>query len=273
MYKNHGAALKTFAIGVLLASGLVACKNDTNAAQAEVAAAPVEEKAAAPASASGERSMEEFSARLESARPGISIVGTEATEVEGIIRADINGGRPIYVVKGTDYFFLGELYQVSDSGLVNVSEQEKVGVRKELLAKADVKDMIVFPAEGETKQHITVFTDVDCGYCQKLHREVPELNAMGIEVRYMAFPRAGVGSPSYKKITSAWCAENPRDALTKVKNREEIPENVCEGNPVEAQYALGKQMGVTGTPTIMMDDGESIPGYVPAKNLAERLGL
>lgn len=89
----------------------------------------------------------------------------------------------------------------------------------------------------------------------------------------MAFPRAGVGSPAYQKIASAWCAENPQDALTKVKNREEIPMNVCDGNPVEAQYVMGQQMGVTGTPTILFDGGESIPGYLPAKELAARLGL
>lgn len=218
-------------------------------------------------------SIEEFATRLEKFRPGLNVLGSEPTEVDSIIRVELTGGRPVYVVKGTEYFFVGELYRAAADDLVNVTEQEKVGLRKELLAKASVGDMIVFAPEGEVKKHITVFTDVDCGYCQKLHREVPELNAMGIEVRYMAFPRAGVGSPSYQKIASAWCAENPQDALTKVKNREEIPTNVCDGNPVEAQYVLGQQMGVTGTPTILFDEGESIPGYLPAKDLAARLGL
>lgn len=270
MYKNHGAALKTLSIGALLILGLVACKNDTNAAEADSPSAKAPEKAAQPA---GAMSIEEFATRLEKFRPGLNVLGSEPTEVDSIIRVELTGGRPVYVVKGTEYFFVGELYRAAADDLVNVTEQEKVGLRKELLAKASVGDMIVFAPEGEVKKHITVFTDVDCGYCQKLHREVPELNAMGIEVRYMAFPRAGVGSPSYQKIASAWCAENPQDALTKVKNREEIPTNVCDGNPVEAQYVLGQQMGVTGTPTILFDEGESIPGYLPAKDLAARLGL
>lgn len=276
MYKNHGAALKTLGTGALLILGLMACKNDTNAAEAETAA-PQDTGTPASAKASNntdvDLSMEEFAARLEKARPGLSVVGTEQTEAENIIRIDLNGGRPLYAIKGTDYFFVGELYKADEGGLVNVSEQEKVGVRKELLANVSVDDMIVFKPEGEVKEHITVFTDVDCGYCQKLHREVPELNAMGIEVRYLAFPRAGIGSESYNKIASAWCADDPQDALTKVKNREQIPTNVCEGNPVEAQYALGKQAGVSGTPTILLDGGVSIPGYIPAKDLAKRLGL
>lgn len=269
MYKNHGEVVKSLSLGVLLVLGLGACKNDTNAAEAPAVAelAPASTKPAAPGS------MDEFAARLERARPGLTVVGIEPTDLDNIVRVDINGSRSLYAIKGTDYFFLGELYQVQDDGLVNVSEQEKVGVRKELLAKVSVDDMIVFSPQGEVKKHISVFTDVDCGYCQKLHQEVPELNAMGIEVRYMAFPRAGIDSPSYNKIASAWCAENPQEALTKVKNREQIPTNVCEGNPVAEQYLVGQQMGVSGTPTILFDDGESLPGYVPAQDLAARLGL
>ncbi len=268
MYKNHAPA-SSLALSLMLVLSLAACKNESGAGIAEAQAA----EAPKPAEA-GAVSTEEFSTLLEQARPGLEVVGSEATAAKNIIRVDINGSRSLYRVEGTNYFFVGELYRVdAEDGLVNVTEEEKVGVRKELLAKMSVDDMIVFAPEGEVKKHITVYTDVDCGYCQKLHREVPELNAMGIEVRYVAFPRAGVGSPSYQKIASAWCNENPQEALTKVKNREQIATNVCEGNPVEQQYNLGQQMGVTGTPTILFDDGNSIPGYMPAKDLAARLGI
>ncbi len=265
MYLNLMAMRKSSVALLLTLVATSACKNDTNAAEpAPVASTPVQMN-------TSDVSIDEFSSRLEKARPGLKVTDVEQTAVPNIVRVNLEGAGSIYALKGTDFFFVGELYQAAEEGLVNVTEQEKVGIRKELLAKASVDNMIVFSPEGEAKDHITIFTDVDCGYCQKLHREVPELNAMGIEVRYMAFPRAGIGSPSYQKIASAWCAEDPRAALTKVKNRETIDINVCDGNPVAAQYELGQQMGVNATPIIMFDSGESIPGYMPAKQIAARL--
>src|SRR5690606_25415601 len=154
-------------LGVLLILGLAACKNDTNAAEAPVVAEAAAETSA-PAKVAAPGSMDEFAARLERARPGLTVVGIEPTDLENIVRVEINGSRSLYAVIGTEYFFLGELYQVQGEELVNISEQEKVGVRKELLAKVSVDDMIVFSPAGEVKKHISVFTDVDCGYCQKL---------------------------------------------------------------------------------------------------------
>ncbi|MFT5670969.1 MAG: thiol:disulfide interchange protein DsbC, partial [Glaciecola sp.] len=115
--------------------------------------------------------------------------------------------------------------------------------------------------------------DVDCGYCRKLHEEVPALNAKGIEVRYLAYPRAGIGSPSYNKIVSAWCAVDQQNALTKLKQLEPIPTNICAGNPVAAQFALGGKMGVRGTPALVLDSGRLLPGYMPADRLAAELGV
>jgi thiol:disulfide interchange protein DsbC len=133
--------------------------------------------------------------------------------------------------------------------------------------------MIVFSPKGQVKASVTVFTDVDCGYCQKLHEEVPALNAKGIEVRYLAYPRAGIGSPSYNKIVSAWCANDQQDALTKLKRRQPIPTNICAGNPVAAQFALGGKMGVRGTPALVLESGRLLPGYMPADRLAAELGV
>jgi thiol:disulfide interchange protein DsbC len=122
------------------------------------------------------------------------------------------------------------------------------------------------------KATISVFTDVDCGYCRKLHLEVPELNARGIEVRYLAFPRQGTTSPSFDKLVSAWCAADRNDAITRLKRGETIPRKSC-ANPVERQYVLGHQMGVEGTPAIIFEDGSLHPGYAPAADLAKLLGL
>ncbi|MEP1593906.1 MAG: DsbC family protein, partial [Halieaceae bacterium] len=101
----------------------------------------------------------------------------------------------------------------------------------------------------------------------------PELNKRGIEVRYLAYPRSGVGSESYRQLASAWCAEDPQDTLTRLKNREDVPDNVCEENPVAAQYELGGKLGVRGTPAIITESGQMIPGYQSADDLIATLGL
>jgi thiol:disulfide interchange protein DsbC len=132
--------------------------------------------------------------------------------------------------------------------------------------------MVIFPATGTRKAVINVFTDVDCGFCQKLHQEVPELNRMGVEVRYLAYPRAGVGSPSYAKIVSAWCSQDRNLAITRLKAGESIPDATCE-NPVADQFELGQSIGVTGTPAIVLEDGTMVPGYQPAAQLAAIAGV
>ena len=132
--------------------------------------------------------------------------------------------------------------------------------------------MIVF-APKQSKAHVYVFTDVDCYYCQKLHQEVPALEALGIEVRYLAYPRAGIGSDSYQKIASAWCADDPQDSLTILKAGGDIPSNVCEDNPIAQQFALGSDLGVKGTPALITEAGVLLPGYMPADKLARALGL
>lgn len=133
--------------------------------------------------------------------------------------------------------------------------------------------MIVFAPAGEVKGEITVFTDTSCFYCQKLHKEVPELNKHGIRVRYLAFPRGGADSAGYRQLVGAWCADNPQEALTALKNKEPIPVQQCDPNPIDEQYSLGQQMGVRGTPAIITDTGQMIPGYQSADKLLATLGV
>ncbi|MNR46183.1 Thiol:disulfide interchange protein DsbC precursor [compost metagenome] len=113
-----------------------------------------------------------------------------------------------------------------------------------------------------------MFTDTDCGYCQKLHSEVPELNRLGVEVRYVAFPRQGLQSPAYKELVSVWCAKDRQGAMNLAKTRQEVPAAECD-NPVAKQYALGQMIGVSGTPAIVLANGKLIPGYQPAAQLAK----
>jgi len=140
-------------------------------------------------------------------------------------------------------------------------------------AAVDAKknSMIIFsPAKDKIKHTISVFTDMDCFYCQKLHKEISDFNRLGIEVRYLAYPRQGLDSPSYHKSVSVWCADDQKAALTKAKNGEQIPEKKCN-DPVKEHFALGNQLGVRGTPAILLENGQLYPGYIPAARLSEAL--
>lgn len=210
---------------------------------------------------------------LERAGDDIKIGTVEASPVSGLYKVQMLNGPTVYATQDGQYFIYGDLFKTASNGLTNVSEQERGSERVEALKKMGEDSTITFSPEGKTRAHITVFTDVDCGYCRKLHQEVPALNKMGIEVRYMGFPRQGVGSESYRKLTTAWCADNPQETLTKLKSNEKVPLEVCENNPVEEQYKLGQVLGVNATPAIVTESGELIMGYKPAAQLAQRLGL
>ena len=158
------------------------------------------------------------------------------------------------------------------SQIVNLAEQRRAVSRKAILDRVPIEEMVVFAPSGPTKAHVSVFTDVDCTYCRKLHQEMADINALGIEVRYLAYPRRGLDNPTYDKIVSAWCSDNPNEAITELKAGRNIPASTCE-NPVADQYALGQRVGVTGTPAIITAGGVLLPGYMPAADLAARIGL
>lgn len=205
-------------------------------------------------------------------RPDFEFESVEPTSVQGIYKASIVRGPTLYIAEDGKHFFVGDFFLVGDNELVNIAEQELEAERRNLLANTPESEMIIFPAANK-KAHIYVFTDVDCYYCQKLHREMAEMNELGIEVRYLAFPRAGINSPSYRKIATAWCAKDPNAALTDLKAGKDLPENVCENNPVAKQFDLGGRLGVNGTPALVTDRGMLIPGYKPADELAKVLGI
>lgn len=209
--------------------------------------------------------------RLKVAVPDLPIEAVYAIPIPGMFAVELPGGQTLYGTKDGKYLFSGDLYQL-DGQLVNLAEGRRAIKRKQLLDAEPLKDMVVFSPAGETKAHINVFTDVDCGYCRKLHQEIADINALGIEVRYLAYPRAGLGTPTHAKIVSAWCADDRNQAMTALKLGLSIPMSECE-NPISHQYELGQQVGVTGTPAIVTADGRLLPGYMPAARLAEILGL
>lgn len=211
-------------------------------------------------------------ARLNAVRPGLEIYGVEPSAMPGMYAVDVAGG-VLYVSEDARFLLPGKLYGLTDTDLVDLDAERLAARRKALIDAVPLEDMIVFaPAEGPTKAVINVFTDVDCGFCRKLHQEMPELNARGIEVRYLAYPRAGIGSPSYDKIVTAWCSDDRQAALTALKSGADLPKLTCP-NPVAKEYLLGQKLGVTGTPALFTADGIMFPGYVPAAELARRLGI
>jgi thiol:disulfide interchange protein DsbC len=211
--------------------------------------------------------------RLLQARPDLPVGEIVPGALPGFYSAVLEGGQVLHFTEDGRYFFAGDLYEVTSNQLVNVSEQGRTGKRKQLMSLLDESQMLVFaPPKERIKATITVFTDIDCGFCRKLHKEVPELNRLGIAIRYLAYPRAGMGSDSYDKYVSAWCADNPKIAFTKAKAGQEIEERTC-ANPVAEQFQLGGLMGIDSTPSLIYDDGRLDPGYLPAEKLAAKLGV
>ena len=215
---------------------------------------------------------ERLVARFSELRPNIVVVSVEPTPVAGIYALELRGGDILYGTEDGRYLFNGDLYELGDTEIVNLAENGRIQKRKTIMANVPSSELVVFSPEGDTKAFINVFTDVDCSYCRKLHLEVPRLNELGVEVRYLAYPRAGIGSHSYDRIVSAWCSDNPQLAITKLKAGQSIPDATCN-NPVAAHFELGGEVGVTGTPAIVLEDGRLLPGYLPAEELAERIGI
>jgi len=174
------------------------------------------------------------------------------------------GSEIVYVSDDGHYLVVGDIRDMKTGK--NLTDDKRAQLRVKELEALDEKEMIVFAPEKETKYTVNVFTDVDCPYCAKFHTEVPELNKGGVKVRYLAFPRAGIGSKTYKTMVSVWCAEDRQQAITDAKAKREVKSATCN-NPVDKEYELGKRLGVSGTPAMLLPNGELVPGYVPAKQL------
>ncbi|MDO6563250.1 thioredoxin fold domain-containing protein [Amphritea sp. 1_MG-2023] len=215
-------------------------------------------------------------ASLSALNSQVPIVAVADASFPGLYEVTLASGETLYVNETGSHFIVGEVYQVqADGQLLNLTEEAKKAGRLKQLETISSADMVVYPAQGETKAHVTVFTDTDCFYCRKLHGEVEQLTGYGIEVRYLAFPRAGAGSKTQQVMDAIWCAEtaDQQSLMNSAKAGETIPMLSCADSPVMSQYQLGQQMGVTGTPALVLQDGSLVPGYVPAKQLATRLGV
>lgn len=213
-------------------------------------------------------------ARIGAAMPGVEITQVLASPVPGLYGVVLDGSETAYVSADGQYLISGDLYRATSKGLANVTEESKGPLRRDTLAKFRPADMITFAAKGKERAKLYVFTDVDCGYCRKMHQEVPELNAAGVTIHYLAFPRSGAKTDTARKMDSAWCAPNRNEALTELKKGRTLPAApaACQ-SPVADQYKQGVALGVRGTPAVFLADGEQVGGYVPAAQLLSKLGL
>jgi thiol:disulfide interchange protein DsbC len=208
-------------------------------------------------------------ARLMELRPGIPIIAVYPISVANMFGIDLPGGTTLFVTKDGKHLFAGELFEMGGE-LVSLSEQRRSSERIDLMAQVARKDMVIFPAKGKTVDYVHIFTDVDCGYCKKLHAEIENYSALGIEVRYLAYPRMGLDGETHAKMSAVWCSADRKRALTKAKLGVEVVASNC-ADPVKEQFQLGRQIGVNGTPAIVTSDGRLLPGYLPAADLLARL--
>jgi thiol:disulfide interchange protein DsbC len=203
-------------------------------------------------------------AALMKSFPDIEISDVRASPVPGMVEVSI-GANIAYATSDGKYLFTGDLLDLSSR--VNLTESTRQRVTKKAIDAVSEKNMIVI-APKDVKHTITVFTDVDCGYCRKLNRDVPELNNSGIKVRYLFFPRAGIDSETYKTSVSVWCAKDRVKAINTAKAGGKVEAKTCP-NPVKDHFELGQRLGVSGTPVIVLENGQMLPGYLPPDKLLQ----
>lgn len=195
------------------------------------------------------------------------IDGVEETDIDDVWQVQI-GNRFIYLLDGGKYALTGDLINLEDG--LNLTERARRIDVITLLASFDDKELIVFPAAGNTRATLDVFTDTSCPFCQKLHGEIGELQAAGITVRYIPYPRGGSRGPGYETLKSVWCAENRQQAMTDAKNQKTDglpPGNCARAAIVDRGYQAGNRIGIGGTPALFTEDGEKIEGYRPHQEL------
>ncbi len=199
--------------------------------------------------------------------PQAKIDKVEAAPLPGY-RQVIVGGQMVYVSDDGKYVLQGSLYDAQTKHDLTASR-----LAREYKARIDAvptSKRIVFAPSAKPKYTVTVFTDLDCGYCRKLHSQIAEYNQRGIEVDYLFFPRTGIGSPSYVKAVSVWCAKDRKAAFTAAKAGQNPPPAKCD-NPVADEFTLGTQVGVEGTPTILAPDGSKLGGYLSPDQMLAKL--
>jgi thiol:disulfide interchange protein DsbC len=215
---------------------------------------------AVPASA-GDAS-EQVRASLRVLIPHLKVDSVRPTPIANLYEVTF-GSHIIYVTADGKYMVQGRITDLETRESITGRRQQ--ALKKAVIDRLDEKDMIIY-GDKDLPYTVTVFTDIDCGFCRRLHSQIEEYNRLGIRIRYLAFPRAEPGSPSERAAVAVWCADDRKAAMTRAKQGKPVPYRDCK-NPVRAEYELGEDFGVSGTPALVLASGEMIPGYLPPAKL------
>ncbi len=197
------------------------------------------------------------------------IISVTPTQIEGLYWVTAEGVPPFFSDEEGRHIFQGSMIEIGNGKPIDISAKLNAKIAKKELANIDTKDMVIYPAKDEKKAHVYVFTDASCGYCQKFHQEIAQVNEQGIEVRYLAWPRSDEATPILEAV---WCSDDRQKAMDMAKSGQMPTAEACD-NPVKDQVALGMRLGVSGTPAIFTEEGVKIGGYVPARDIAKAIGL
>jgi len=204
--------------------------------------------------------------------PTATITSSNKSVIAGVTEIVIdsaNSSEVFYMTDDGKYLISGSIIETASRK--DVTEEKKSSLRKDIVQQFD-KDQRMDFYPKDMKHHVTVYTDIDCGYCRKLHSEMKQYNDLGIGISYLLYPRSGIGSKSYDKAVTAWCAVDRNEAMTQSQNGEILPAQQCD-NPVKAHYASGRKVGVKGTPNIVTDSGLLLPTYMPPEALLQKLNM
>lgn len=256
---------------------LVACDaektnaTETTVAEVEITETKVNPEVKDPAADVALFDETQMRARFEAV--GVKIISISPSSIGGLYEVDTTGGL-IYSNAEGDQFIAGTLYATNTKGeFVDVVAERQAPINVAKIEKYK-DDMIVYPADNE-KHVITVFTDTTCTYCVRLHRQMQGYNDLGITVRYLAYPRQGPTGEVAQEMARVWCADNPAKAMTQSKLSHSFNEEVdnlkqCNQSIME-QYALGRDLGITGTPAVFLENGKLLAGYMPPAGMFQRI--
>ena len=267
--RSHLARVMSAALLVIVAAG---CSN--NAADATsntdlINSTKAKTSTAAVSKDSDAKVVKSLQANLKASGIEDTILSAVPTDMADIYWVTAEGLPSFFTDKAGKHIIQGQIIAVGAKAPVDISAALVASTAQEALKAVDKKDMVIYPAKGATKAVIYVFTDADCGYCRKLHGEMNDINARGIEVRYLAWPRSQESVP---KMEAIWCSEDRKAAMDQGKTGANVQAPSC-ANPVQEQMALGARLGVRGTPAIFTEAGQQVGGYLPAAQLAEAVGV
>jgi thiol:disulfide interchange protein DsbC len=200
--------------------------------------------------------------------PGAKPENLRPSPIAGVYEMT-RGADVAYVSSDGKYAIVGDLYDIKSNA--NLTENKRRDARLKLLAAVPESQMLVFSPQ-DPKYTVTVFTDIDCTYCRKLHSQIADYNRLGIRVRYLFYPRSGPDTESWTKAEQVWCSNDRKDTFTRMKRGESVSgPKQCKGSPVAQDYALGQKLDIGGTPALLLEDGELLSGYLPPQMLAQHL--